>query len=99
MYRCAVLLISACLLASCGGSEEAAPPLQNDIMVRSDAQQQLFDLNDLDRAIALEAGHCRSGAEVQPDRLDRLRNPVQGHGHVECDLQRRPAMGLVRRSQ
>ena len=61
MYRCAVLLISACLLASCGGSEEAAPPLQNDIMVRSDAQQQLFDLNDLDRAIALKRAIADQG--------------------------------------
>lgn len=55
MIRSAALLASACLLASCNqGSKQAAPPLQNDIMVRSDAQQKLFDLNDLDRAIALK---------------------------------------------
>lgn len=55
MTRSAALMIPALLLASCGsGGDEAAPPLQNDIMVRSDAQQQLFDLNDLDRAIALK---------------------------------------------
>ena len=53
MIRSASLLIAGCLLASCGG-DEAAPPLQNDVVVRSDAQQQLFDLNDLDRAIALK---------------------------------------------
>ena len=54
MMRFAALSISACLLASCGGGDEAAPPLQNDVVVRSDAQQKLFDLNDLDRAIALK---------------------------------------------
>lgn len=55
MFRSAILLIGAALLASCGGGDdEAAPPLQNEIMVRSEAQQRLFDLNDLDRAIALK---------------------------------------------
>ncbi len=55
MNRTAALILGATILASCGGGgEEAAPPLQNDIMVRSDAQQRLFDLNDLDRAIALK---------------------------------------------
>ena len=54
MFRTAALLISAGLLASCGSGDQAAPPLQNDVMVRSDAQQRLFDLNDLDRAIALK---------------------------------------------
>ena len=53
--RPAALLFSACLLASCGsGGDQAAPPLQNDVVVRSEAQQKLFDLNDLDRAIALK---------------------------------------------
>ena len=55
MIRSAALLVSAYLLVSCGqGGDQAAPPLQNDIMVRSEAQQRLFDLNDLDRAIALK---------------------------------------------
>lgn len=54
MVRFAALLIPALLLAGCGSSEQAAPPLQNDIVVRSEAQQRLFDLNDLDRAIALK---------------------------------------------
>jgi hypothetical protein len=54
MIRYAAPLIAAGLLASCGGGDEAAPPLQNDIMVRSDAQQKLFGLNDLNRAIALK---------------------------------------------
>ena len=54
MFRFAALMMAAGLLAACGEREQAAPPLQNDIMVRSAAQQQLFDLNDLDRAIALK---------------------------------------------
>jgi len=62
MIRRAALLISACLLASCGsGGDQAAPPLQNDIMVRSEAQQKLFDLNDLDRAIALKRAIADQG--------------------------------------
>ncbi|MDP9421497.1 MAG: hypothetical protein M3Q19_01470 [Pseudomonadota bacterium] len=64
MMRSAALLISAGLLASCG-SEEAAPPLQNDIMVRSAAQQQLFDLNDLDRAIALKRAISDQGLRCE----------------------------------
>ena len=54
MIRSAALLMSACLLASCGGGDERAPPLQNDVMVRSETQKRLLDLNDLDRAIALK---------------------------------------------
>jgi len=54
MTRFAVLMISASLLASCGKSTPADQPVQNDIVVRSQAQRQLFDLNDLDRAIALK---------------------------------------------
>ena len=62
MIRHAAVMISAALLGSCGGGgDEAAPPLQNDIMVRSDAQQRLFDLNDLDRAIALKRAIADQG--------------------------------------
>lgn len=61
MFRAAALLISIGCLAACGQSEQAAPPLQNDIMVRSDAQQRLFDLNDLDRAIALKRAIADQG--------------------------------------
>ena len=61
MIRYAALMISAGLLASCGSGDQAAPPLQNDIMVRSDAQQRLFDLNDLDRAIALKRAIADQG--------------------------------------
>ena len=61
MFRSAPLLIVASLLASCGDGEKAAPPVQNDIMVRSEAQQRLFDLNDLDRAIALKRAIADQG--------------------------------------
>jgi hypothetical protein len=65
MFRSAALLFAACLLAGCGSGEEAAPPLQNDITVRSEAQQRLFDLNDLDRAIALKRAIADQGLRCQ----------------------------------
>ena len=61
MIRSAALLVSAMMLASCGPSDTPAPPLQNDIMVRSDMQRQLFDLSDLDRAIALKRAIADQG--------------------------------------
>ena len=62
MMRLAALMIPAALLAACGsGGVPTEPPLQNDIMVRSDAQQKLFDLNDLDRAIALKRAIADQG--------------------------------------
>jgi hypothetical protein len=62
MIRSAALFASAMLLASCGQSDNPAPPpLQKDIMVRSEAQQRLFDLNDLDRAIALKRAIADQG--------------------------------------
>ena len=65
MIRHAALYMTACLIASCGSSEQAAPPLQNDIMVRSEAQQRLFDLNDLDRAIALKRAISAQGLRCE----------------------------------
>src|SRR5512134_589709 len=61
MMRSALLTISAALLAACDGGNPSEPPLQNDIMVRSTAQQKLFDLNDLDRAIALKRAIADQG--------------------------------------
>lgn len=61
MVRSAVLLAAALMLMSCGDSNNPAPPLQSDIMVRSEAQQRLFDLNDLDRAIALKRAIADQG--------------------------------------
>ena len=51
--RGAALMLSIATLAACKGGAPAEQPVQNDIMVRSEAQQQLFDLNDLDRAVRL----------------------------------------------
>jgi hypothetical protein len=65
MIRSVALLVSAALVASCGSSEEAAPPLQDNIMVRSDAQQRLLDLNDLDRAIALKRAIADQGLRCE----------------------------------
>ena len=65
MFRPAALLMTAVLLASCGSGEQSAPPLQNDVVVRSDAQQRLFDLNDLDRAIALKRAISDQGLRCE----------------------------------
>jgi hypothetical protein len=61
MPRHVLFTIAAALLASCGQGENPAPPVQNEIMVRSPAQQQLFKLNDLDRAIALKRAIADQG--------------------------------------
>ena len=78
MLRTAALLILTCCLASCGSSEQAAPPLQNDVVVRSEAQQQLFDLNDLNRAIALKRAisdqGLRCGQIVSTGYVTRFRD-------------------------
>jgi hypothetical protein len=61
MPRHVLFMMTAALLASCGQGENPAPPVQNEIMVRSPAQQQLFKLNDLDRAIALKRAIADQG--------------------------------------
>ena len=55
------LMLSVVMLAACKGGTPAEQPVQNDIVVRSEAQQQLFDLNDLDRAIALKRAIADQG--------------------------------------
>ena len=65
MIRPAALLISACLAASCGSGDEAAPPVQNEIMVRSAAQKRLLDLSELDRAIALKRAILGAGLRCE----------------------------------
>ena len=54
MRRTVPCLLAIATLSSCSQGENPAPPVQNEIMVRSEAQQQLFNLGDLDRAIALK---------------------------------------------
>lgn len=78
MMRSAVLMISAALLGACDGGSPSEPPLQNDIMVRSTAQQKLFDLSDLDRAIALKRAIAdqglRCGQVVSTGYVTRFRD-------------------------
>ena len=79
MMRLAALMIPAALLVACGsGGSPTEPPLQNDIMVRSNAQQKLFDLNDLDRAIALKRAisdqGLRCGQIVSTGYVTRFRD-------------------------
>lgn len=55
MTRLAPILLITATLCACGPSSE--PPAGNQeeaIIVRSEAQKQLFDLTDLNRAIALK---------------------------------------------
>ena len=52
--------IAAVLLASCG-QQDAPPPQPKEIMVRSEQQKQLFDLTDLNRAIALKRAIADQG--------------------------------------
>ena len=64
--RCAALMLSVMLLAACGkGEAPSEQPVQNDIIVRSEAQQQLFKLNDLDRAIALKRAIADQGLRCE----------------------------------
>ncbi|HEU4956764.1 MAG TPA: hypothetical protein VFT40_03955 [Sphingomicrobium sp.] len=78
MKRLAALMIPAALLGACDGGGSTEPPLQNDIMVRSEAQQKLFDLNDLDRAIALKRAIADQGLRctqiVTTGYVTRFRN-------------------------
>ena len=52
--------IAAVLLASCG-QQDAPPPQPKEIMVRSEQQKQLFDVTDLNRAIALKRAIADQG--------------------------------------
>jgi hypothetical protein len=54
MTRHPILLIAASLVAACNQGEAPPPPVQNDIVIRSDMQKQLLELGELDRAIALK---------------------------------------------
>ena len=78
MMRFAALIIPAVMLGACDGGTPVQPPLQNDIMVRSDAQQKLFELNDLDRAIALKRAisdqGLRCGQIVSTGYVTRFRD-------------------------
>ena len=52
--RTIAVLATAMMVAACGSEPEPAPQAPREIMVRSESQKQLFQLNDLNRAIALK---------------------------------------------
>ncbi len=54
MKRLALSLVAASLVAGCGKTDEPAPQPAKEIIVRSEAQKELFTLNQLNRAIALK---------------------------------------------
>ena len=58
------IVIAAMLLAGCG-EQDAPPPQPKEIMVRSDNQKQLFELTDLNRAIALKRAILDQGLRCQ----------------------------------
>ncbi len=63
--RFAAWMLTFVTLAACDGGTPSEPPIRNDIMVRSEAQQRLFDLNDLDRAIALKRAIADQGLRCE----------------------------------
>jgi len=62
MRRLSILLMLV-PLAACG--EATAPPAKQPISVRSDGQNRLHQLNELNRAIALKRALYASGAECR----------------------------------
>ena len=61
MIRHAPLIAAAAFLSACGSPKQAEQPVQNEVVVRSEAQQRLFDLSDLNRAIALKRAIADQG--------------------------------------
>lgn len=52
--RTSMVLAVAALAAACGSEPEPASPPAREIVVRSDAQKALFEMNELNRAIGLK---------------------------------------------
>jgi len=63
MRRFAIMLMLV-PLAACG-EEASAPPVKQPITVRSEGQNRLHQLNDLNRAIALKRALHATGAECR----------------------------------
>ena len=64
MMRQSILLLMLLPLAACG-QESSAPPAKQPITVRSEGQNRLHQLNDLNRAIALKRALYATGAECR----------------------------------
>ena len=62
--RRSIALLMLMPLAACG-QESSAPPAKQPITVRSDGQNRMHQLNDLNRAIALKRALHDSGAECR----------------------------------
>ena len=62
--RRSIALLMLLPLAACG-QESSAPPAKQPITVRSDGQNRMHQLNDLNRAIALKRALHDSGAECR----------------------------------
>jgi len=62
MMKAAPLLAAAALLAGC---DQSPPKPRKPIVVRSDAQNQLHQLNDLNRAIGLKRAIYQSGSSCK----------------------------------
>lgn len=60
MIRLPAMLLFAVVLVGCDSSDPA-PPAETNVTVRSDAQKRLFELGDLDRAIALKRAIAEQG--------------------------------------
>ena len=60
----AAMLLATIMLTGCG-EQDAPPPQPKEIMVRSEHQKQLFDLTDLNRAIALKRAILATGSECK----------------------------------
>ena len=71
------VVIAAMFLAGCG-EQDAPPPQPKEIMVRSEHQKQLFELTDLNRAIALKRAILDQGLRckqiVQTGYVARYKN-------------------------
>lgn len=63
MRRSMMLMMLALPVAACGGGTDA--PTKQKITVRSDGQNRMHQLNDLNRAIALKRALYDTGAECR----------------------------------
>ena len=60
-----IISLAAVLLAACGQEREAQQPAPQKIAVRGEAQTQLHQLDDLNRAIGLKRAIYESGSRCQ----------------------------------